>query len=305
MTFQSAVGHGNLPNGLWSPVIYSQKTLDYLTRVAISSEITNTDYEGEISNYGDTVNIIKQPVITISDYARGTKIVPQDLNDEQIQMVVDQGKYYAFQMDDIEKRLSHIDWEQKAMASGAYELKNNYDTNILSYIQTNSTTAAATGTAGSPITIGYGASNSFTPLDYIGRFARLMDENDVPETERYFVATPAFWEQLGREDGKFIDAAVVGGGDSALRNRKLVTSKMIHGFICLKSNNVPVDSSSNISVLAVHKSATATATALVKAETQRLIESFGDQYKSLLVFGRKMLRPECSFTGSISSLADA
>lgn len=305
MAFPSAVGHGNLPLGNWSPVIYSQKTLDYFQRIAVASDVTNTDYEGEIKAFGDTVNIIKQPVITVKDYARGTKIEPQDLNDEQLQLVVDQAKYYAFQMDDIEKRMSHIDWESKAVQSGAYELKNNFDSNILTYMQSNATTNANTGTAGSPKTIGYGAGNNFTPLDYIGRFARLLDENDIPDDQRYFVATPAFWEQVGREDSKLVDAAFIGEDVSAIRSRKLVTSKMIHGFMCFKSNNLPLDSSSNITVLAGHKNSTATATAIVDAERQRLIDSFGDQFKGLLVFGRKVLRPEALFTGSISSLADA
>lgn len=304
MAFDATPGWGNLPSGNWSPIIYSKKLLTYFRRVNIADEITNTDYEGEIKAYGDTVNILKEPVITVRDYKRGTKIQRQDLSDEQLQLVVDQGKYFAFAVDDIEKRMSHMDWEAGATSSGAYELKNAYDANVLTYMQTAATTNSATGTSGSPITVGYGIGATFTPLDYIGRFARLLDENDIPEEGRYFVAPPAFWEQVGVEDSKLIDVAVTGDPASVIRQRKFATSRPLHGFTCFKSNNLPTVSS-NVTVLAGHRAAAATATTILETEKQRLIETFGDQVKGLLVFGRKVLRPEALFTGFISSFVTA
>ena len=303
--FDAAVGYGQLPNGKWSPTVYQKDTLDYLKRIAVAEEITNTDYEGVIKAQGDTVKIMKEPVISVKDYKRGTKIEPQDLIDEDLELIIDQGKYYAFRMDDIESQMSHIDWAGKAVASGAYELKNALDANILAYAQTNATTSAGTGTNASPITIGYGAGNSFSPLDYINRFARLLDENDVPEMNRYFVATPAFWEQVGREDSKLVDIAVTGDPESVIRQRKLATSRPLHGFMCFKSNNVATSASGYATVLAGHKSALSTATTILKSQKQDLIDTFGQQYKGLLVFGRKVLRPEALFTGVISSLGDA
>lgn len=302
--FEAASGYSQLPNGKWSPTLYEKNTLDYFTRIAVASEVTNTDYEGSIKGMYDTVKILKQPVISVRDYKRGTKIEPQDLIDEDLELTIDQGKYYAFRLDDIEKQMSHVNWEAAATESAAYELKNAFDSNVLSYMQTNATTNSSTGTTGSPVTIGYGAGNSFSPLDYINRFARLLDENDVPEVGRFFVATPAFWEQVGREDSKLIDVSVTGDPESVIRSRKLATSRMIHGFMCFKSNNVPT-ASGNVTVLAGHKAATSTATTLLNSQKQDLIDTFGQQYKGLMVFGRKLLRPEALFTGVISSLADA
>ena len=49
--FQSA--WDNLPNGNFSPAMYSKNVLKYFRRVAVATDITNTDYFGEIANYGD------------------------------------------------------------------------------------------------------------------------------------------------------------------------------------------------------------------------------------------------------------
>ena len=54
--------------------------------------------KNEIENFGDTVRIIKEPTITVSSYARGSVINPQDLADDQITLVVDQANAFAFKI---------------------------------------------------------------------------------------------------------------------------------------------------------------------------------------------------------------
>ena len=131
MAFNSASGHNNLPSGNFTPEIFSQKVLKFFRRASVAEDITNTDYAGEIENFGDTVRIIKEPTITVSSYARGSVVNPQDLADDQITMVVDQANAFAFKIDDIEERQSHVNFEALATSSGAYSLKRKYDANIL------------------------------------------------------------------------------------------------------------------------------------------------------------------------------
>ena len=120
MAFGSAGGYGNLPSGNFTPQIFSQKVQKFFRRASVVEDITNTDYAGEIENFGDTVKIIKEPTITVADYARGTAVSTQDLADDQITMTVDQGSYFAFKVDDIEERQSHVNFEALATSSGAY-----------------------------------------------------------------------------------------------------------------------------------------------------------------------------------------
>ena len=82
MAFRSAAGYGNLPNGNFSPVIYSKKVQTAFRKTSVVEDITNNDYMGEISNFGDSVRIIKEPEVSVQAYSRGTQVVPQDLDDE-------------------------------------------------------------------------------------------------------------------------------------------------------------------------------------------------------------------------------
>jgi hypothetical protein len=72
MSVGSAAGYDNLPNGKWNPSIYSQKVLKFFRRASVAEAITNTDYSGEIENFGDTVKIIKEPTVTVSSLLRLT-----------------------------------------------------------------------------------------------------------------------------------------------------------------------------------------------------------------------------------------
>jgi hypothetical protein len=97
MAFRSAAGYGNLPNGNFSPVIYSKKVQTAFRKTSVVEDITNNDYMGEISNFGDSVRIIKEPEVSVQAYSRGTQVVPQDLDDEDFTLVIDQANYFAFQ----------------------------------------------------------------------------------------------------------------------------------------------------------------------------------------------------------------
>ena len=100
---RQASGYGNLPNGNFSPVIYSRKVQKAFRNTSVVEDVTNTDYAGEISNMGDSVKIIKEPEITINSYTRGTALATQDLTDSDYTMVVTESNYFQFAIDDIEE----------------------------------------------------------------------------------------------------------------------------------------------------------------------------------------------------------
>ena len=74
MAFSTAAGYGNLPNGNFSPIIYSKQVQLAFRKASVVEAITNNDYFGEIANMGDQVNIIKEPEITVKTYSRGETI---------------------------------------------------------------------------------------------------------------------------------------------------------------------------------------------------------------------------------------
>jgi hypothetical protein len=134
MAFPKATGYSNLPNGNFSPVIYSKKVQLAFRKASTVEDITNSDYFGEISNMGDSVKIIKEPEVSVTTYARGTQITAQDLTDEDFTLVVDQANYYAFKIDDIEAAHSHVNFMQMASDRAAYRLRDQYDQDVLGYL---------------------------------------------------------------------------------------------------------------------------------------------------------------------------
>ena len=134
MAFGSASGYTNLPNGNFSPVIYSKQVQLAFRKASVTDAITNNDYFGEIANMGDTVKIIKEPEISVSAYLRGTTIAPQDLTDNDFSLVVDQANYFAFKVDDIEEAHSHVNFQSLASDRAAYRLADQYDQEVLGYL---------------------------------------------------------------------------------------------------------------------------------------------------------------------------
>jgi len=134
MAFTSAAGHGNLPNGNFSSVIYSKKVQLAFRKSTVVGDITNSDYFGEISAQGDTVKIIKEPEVSVSQYSRGTQVSAQDLDDEDFSLIVDKANYFAFKIDDIEEAHSHVNFMDMATNRAAYRLADNHDQEVLGYL---------------------------------------------------------------------------------------------------------------------------------------------------------------------------
>ena len=134
MAFSSASGYGNLPNGNFSPIIYSKQVQLAFRKSAVANAITNNDYFGEIANQGDTVKIIKEPEVSVKAYTRGTTILPQDLDDEEFSLSIDKSNYFAFKIDDIEEAHSHVDFMNLATDRAAYRLADQMDQDVLGYL---------------------------------------------------------------------------------------------------------------------------------------------------------------------------
>jgi len=322
MAFTTSSGYGNLPSGNFAPEIFSQKVLKFFRRASVAEDITNTDYTGEIENFGDTVNIIKEPTITVSQYTRGSVVNTQNLADDQITLTVDQANAFAFKIDDIEERHSHVNFEALATSSGAFSLKRKYDANVLQALSDGAglagaddasvsggltTTNTALGTASAPINV----EADDAGINLMLLMARVLDDQSVPEENRWFVAPPIFYEKMFQAGNKIAEVQVTGDATSNLRNG-LATPGTLAGFRCYKStalnstagtdqvtmSGLATDASENV-ILAGHISAAATASHIAKTEVVRSTESFSDVVRGLHVFGRKILRPEALVRGVI------
>jgi len=289
-------------NSFFLPSIYSKKVLNFFRKASVVEAITNTDYAGEISAYGDSVKIIKEPTITVYDYTRGSDTTQTKLTDQEITLVVDSAKAFKFIVDDIETNMSHVNFKEVASSSAAYSLKDSYDAAVLSTMFAGVSASApdhvigadaAAGTGGvgeTTASVDLGVASEVDPLDLMARMARLLDDQSVPEENRWFVASPDFYEELSQSGSKLLSVDF-NAGQGSIRNG-LVSSGKLRGFDMYKSNNIPSVSTATGQCLAGHMSSTATANTILSTEVIRDPSSFGDIVRGLHVYGAKVLRDD-------------
>ena len=291
-------------NSCFLPSVYSKKVLNFFRKASVVEAITNTDYAGEISAFGDSVKIIKEPVISVSDYTRGSDTSATKLTDQELTLVVDSAKAFKFIVDDIETNMSHVNFKEVASSSAAYALKDSYDAAVIAsmfsglsasspdhIIGSDSATADATmAHATNSVDLLGSDGTGVDALDLMARMARLLDDQNVPEEGRWFVAGPDFYEELGKSGSKLLSVDF-NAGQGSIRNG-LVSSGKLRGFDMYKSNNIADTSNASGKVLAGHISSTATANTILSTEVIRDPSSFGDIVRGLHVYGAKVLRPE-------------
>ena len=277
MAFAKTGGHGNLPNGNFSPVIYSQKVQKTFRKSSIVEDVTNTDYFGEIANYGDSVRIIKEPEITVSSYVRGTQLATQDIADADFSLIVDQANYFQFAMDDIETAHSHVNFMDLATDRAAYRLRDEFDGEVLGYLAgwekdsngdwvrrtaANGTKADATagadellaanklditdfggadlGVAGEVTSIPLSAGGGASGITSpLAMLNRVARQMDQAnvDTEGRWFVADPVFYEILMDEQSKFVSADFGGGDE-IRNGR-VGNGLIRGFRVYKSNNLP------------------------------------------------------------------
>ena len=291
-------------NSYFLPAVYSKKVLNFFRKASVCEAITNTDYAGEITAFGDSVKIIKEPVISVSAYTRGSDTTATKLTDQEVNLVVDNANAFKFIVDDIETSMSHVNFKEVASSSAAYALRDAFDSAVIAemfagvsasspnhVLGSDNATDIAAGTFDGTGNLDVGfASGEHDPLDIMARMARLLDEQNVPEEGRWFLAPPSFYEQLSQSSSKLMNVDF-NAGQGSIRNG-LVSSGKLRGFDMYKSNNIAATSAAAGKILAGHVSSTATAQTITSTEVIRDPDSFGDICRGLHVFGAEVLRPE-------------
>ena len=287
-------------NSFFLPKVYSKQVLNFFRKASVVEAITNTDYAGDIAAYGDSVRIIKEPTITVYQYERGADVTKTALTDQEVTLIVDVANAFKFIVDDIETNMSHVNFRDVATSSAAYALRDAFDAGVLASMFAGVSASAPDHIIGADAAVGTAGVNETTasidlidvadPLDVMARMARLLDDQNIPEEGRWFVASPAFYEALSQSSSKLLSVDY-NAGQGSIRNG-LVSSGKLRGFNMYKSNNIAATATATGKCLAGHMSATATAQTITSTEVIRDPSSFGDIVRGLHVYGAKVLRPE-------------
>jgi hypothetical protein len=298
MSYPVSPGRPNY-SGNFIPEIWSGKLIENFYDATVLAAISNTDYEGEIRQYGDTVNIRTTPEITIRDYVKGQTLTVENPDKPKLQLVIDKGEYFACVEDDVDKVQSDINlmdtWTKDASERMKIKIDQRVLTDILPGIGAFNKGATAgeqsgsfnLGTSGSPLTVTKdGASSTTSVVDLLVDLGTVLDEANAPEGDR-FVVIPAKMAGLIKKS-ELKDASLTGDSMSIVRNGRL---GMVDRFTIYVSHNLSV-SSGKYSIIAGHKMGFTFASQMTNMETIRSESTFGNIVRGLQVYGYKVVKGE-------------
>ncbi|WP_347506195.1 hypothetical protein [Pseudomonas anguilliseptica] len=283
------------------PEIWSGKLVEKLYASTCFGEIANTDYEGEIKNKGDTVQIRTVPTITIRDYQIGGGLTYEKPTSDKVELQIDKAKYFAFEVNDIDRYQADIKLMDEFSDDGGEQMKIAIDTDLLArhYADAAASNSGANadvksggfnlGVAGAPVAI-----TKDNILDVLVDCGSILDEQNVPETGRWIVLPAWMTGMLKKSDLR--NASIMGDAQSVFRNGKLGT---LDRFTVYASNNMSivddaVAAKKCTNVMFGHKKALTFASQMTQMETLPNPTDFGKLVRGLNVYGSKVIDPNAA-----------
>jgi len=291
--------------GTFIPVLWSTKLIEKFYASTVLAAISNTDYEGEIKNKGDTVVIRTKPTITIKNYLADGLLEIERPGSNIVELKIDKGKYFNVILDDVYEIQSDLNMMNMWSDDAAQQFKIVVDTDVLKALLGQAATANK-GTAAGKISANVNLGVTGTPLqivarnpagtagkveivDLLVRLGQVLDEQNIPETGRW-VLLPA-WIASQIKMSELRDAALTGDSVSILRNGRL---GMVDRFTIYVSNLLPSGVAAGLAagewvIYAGTQHALTFASQINKVETLRSELTFGQLLRGLQVFGFKVL----------------
>ena len=246
-------------SGTFIPTLWSGKLTAKFYKTTIFGEISNTDYQGESSGMGDRVIINTIPDLTIKDYKLGGNLEYEMPQGETIDLVIDRGKYFAFQVNDLLELQSKPNLMSMFTDDATERMKIAIDSDLLyrtffnpdgswnSYSPTRDNAYGAIDERNMGASAGresgeYNMGTDDAPvaltganiIEKITAMSTILDEANVPQEGRFLVISPR--ERHILMQSNLAQAQFMGDQKSIIRNGKI---GMIDRFTIYVSNQLP------------------------------------------------------------------
>lgn len=288
----TAAGTNKFTPELWSPKLVSK-----FYETTVFGEIASTDYEGEITNHGDKVIIRTRPSITVNKYTKGQDLSYENPESPAVELLIDQGEYFAFTIDNVDKYQSDLGLIDEWSDDASEQMKIAIDTEILTSIYSDvhaDNTGANAGTKSSMFDLGAaGAAIGLTKeniLDYIVDLGTVLDEQNVPDDGRWLVLPAWACGLIKKSDLK--DASLSGDETSIMRNGRI---GMIDRFRIYKSNLLDSTTETEgeaFHMVAGHRAGLTFASQMTEMEDLPNPNQFGTLIRGLQVYGYEVIEPK-------------
>lgn len=254
---------------LWSDMIFRSYEKNF-----VFAGLSSRDYEGEISQFGDSVRINGIGDMSASTYSGS--VTYSEVDDAQKVLLIDQQKYIAKKLDDVDNAQTKPKLMGEITRKIGIGIADAQDQYIASLYTDAGITDGSTGTPDS--------TTSSNVIDKLAEMGRAFDENNVPQADRVLVAHPWFIEKLrlAGVDLKTDNTSVYENG----------TVANVMGWQVFMSNNGSTNSTWYAEYFFVRNETLTIAEQIIQNEALRLEDSFSDALRVLNVYGAKVVAPE-------------
>lgn len=273
------------------PEVWSARLLRHLDSRLVYAQPTcvNRDYEGEISQAGDTVHIQKVGAVTAKEYTRNTDMdAPERPSGTTTPLTIDEEWYWNIAIDDVDKVQVNVPLLDRFAERAGRSMAVKVDEAVAAVMVAGA--GIDIGTSDTPVKVGNAGTDDYTVYELAVEQRRQLDNNDAPEDGRWMVIPPDL------ESSVLLDPNFVPAGAGEQRTGKI---GQIAGFDVLKTTAVPTiektGGAANDSwavLFGAGNYATTHANQLLKVEAYRIEKQFGDAIKGLNVWGTDVVEAD-------------
>lgn len=275
------------------PELWDANIQSALSNSHVFAATANRQYEGVISQMGDTVKVNALNDPTVSTYTKNsTSITVEDLVATQRELKIDQSKYVAFGVDDVDKAQTNVSTLAEATQRAGYKFSDVADAYLAGlYAQA----AYALNTDASPVDL-----TSLLIEDEILAIKEDMNVKKAPMQGRFIIVAP--W---------VVTKLILAGLTTKTQNDALFANGVVgnvFGFDIIESNNVSKNSSAwdkTRNVAGIRGQSFAYAEQILELEAFRPQSSFEDAIKGLHLYGGRVIRPDMTWTWYADKTAEA
>jgi hypothetical protein len=260
--------YSSTSSNAYIPAIYSALLVKKFYPATVWSDISNTMYEGDIKDSGDTVFIRTRPTIETFKYKKGMVLPVQNPESAYVTLKIDQGEGFSFALDKVDEFQSDIKLMNVWAEDASNQMKQVIDRKLLGMVAGDTTYDTINGSSlimkgsytslmGTSYTLG--ATNSSTAgndttLNLIGNklleriltYGQILDENAVPDTERFVVLPPSHIQALKYSDLKL---AYLTGDAASLYTLLTTLQKVLMARVMVSSSVISMQLPSQLRLL--------------------------------------------------------
>ena len=282
------------------PDIFAAKVLKNFYQNTCLSDITNTDYQGEITGMGSKVIVRRTPQLTVKDYQPNQDLDYEVLTPETVELYIDKAKWFGCSLDQIFAKQFDKNYQDLAAADGAIRLKEAIEEDFFAYAvgaahaDNQGSTAGVSGSyslgvTGTAVALVKGAIGTANGVDLITQAGAVVTEQGVPQAGRWIVL-PSWAVRLIKMDPLLNDAAATGDPQSVIRKGAV---GVVDRFTVYENNLLPTETAGATTICPFGtKEACTFATQLTNNEVLPNPRTFGTLMRSLNVYGYKVVQPK-------------